>query len=94
MELLVTIALAAAAAAGLDAPSATDLAAAIHAAPRVSGRATFRIDTIRLLRCKAFEEESTEYLCRFRARTIEGRWNRRSAILARDGPGWILLSLD
>ena len=94
MTPLLMIALAAAAPDAPDGPSAVELAAAIHAAPEVSGRMRFRIDTIQSLRCRAFEEEPTEYLCRFRAWAEDGRWRRRSAIVALDRRGWILLSLE
>lgn len=94
MTPLLLMALAAAAPDAFDGPSAGELAAAIHAAPEVSGPVSFRIDTIQSLRCRAFEEEPTEYLCRFRARAIDGRWRRRSAIVAIDRQGWILLSLE
>ena len=95
MLLLVTMALAATTPAALSGPSAADIATAIHAAdPQVSGPVAFRTDTIRSLHCRAFEEEPTEYLCRFQAWATEGRWKRRSAIMALDRDGWVLLSLD
>jgi hypothetical protein len=77
-----------------NAPSAGQLAAAIGAAPEVAGPVRFRTDTIRSIRCRAFEEEPTEFRCRFKAWANEGRWERRSVIVAIDKQGWLLLSLD
>jgi len=71
-----------------------ELAAALHAAPQVAGSVSFRTDTIRSVRCRAFDEEPTEYRCRFKAWDAQGRWKRRSAIIALDKEGWVLLSLD
>ena len=93
MMLLIALALAT----NLDAdrgPSPSELSVAIQSAPEVSGPVKFRTDTIRSVRCRAFEEEPTEYRCRFQAWAIEGRWKRRSAVVALDGQGWVLLSLD
>jgi hypothetical protein len=93
MMLLFAIALAA----NLDAdggPSPSDLAEAIQSDPDVSGPVKFGTDTIRSLQCRAFEEEPTEYRCRFKAWAIEGRWKRRTAIVALDGRRWVLLSLE
>lgn len=75
-------------------PSNMDLAAVLHAAPEVSGHVNFRTDTIRSVRCRTFDEEPTEYRCRFKAWDAEVGWKRRSVIVARDKEGWVLLSLD
>lgn len=75
-------------------PSAVELASAINAAPGVAGTISFRTDTIQSVRCRPFEEEPTEYRCRFRAWDAAGRWKQRSAIVAEDRTGWVLLSLD
>lgn len=94
MTFMLTIALAATVAAAPSGPSASELAAAIHAAPEVAGPLGFRTDTIQSLRCRDFGEEPTEFQCRFQAWMTEGRWKRRSAVVALDGQGWVLLSLD
>jgi hypothetical protein len=94
MTPLLLIALAAATPDAPEAPSPGALAAAIRAGRDASGPVSFRIDAIRSLHCRAFEEDPTEYLCRFRARAIDGRWRRHSAIVALDRQGWLLLSLD
>ena len=94
MMLLLTIALAATAPDALSGPSGAELTAALHAAPQVAGPVGFRTDTIRAVRCRAFDEEPTEYRCRFKAWFAEGRWKRGSAIVALDRGGWVLLSLD
>lgn len=94
MMLLLTFALAATNPDARGGPSPSELAVAIQGAPDVSGPVNFRTDTIRSLQCRAFEEERTEYRCRFRAWTIEARWKWRSAIVALDSQGWILVSLD
>ena len=75
-------------------PSAMELGIAIHAAPQVNGLEKLKIDTIRSLQCRVFEEEPTEYLCRFQARPVKGPWRRHSAVVAIDQGGWVLLSLD
>lgn len=75
-------------------PSPGELATTIRSAPEVSGPVGFRAETIRSLRCTAFVEEPTEYRCRFQARAARDRWQRYSAIVARDGEAWILLSLE
>lgn len=93
MALLLTIALATTAPA-LNGPYARELTAAIYAAPEVAGPGSVRMETIQSVRCRAFDEDPTEFHCRFRARAKEGRWKRRSAIVALDGHGWVLLSLD
>lgn len=94
MMLLLTIALAATAPDALSGPSGVELAAALHTAPQVAGPVSFRTDTIRSVRCRAFDEEPTEYRCRFKAWDVAGRWKRRSAVVALDKKGWVLLSLD
>ena len=94
MTLLLTIALAVTAPDAPPGPSGVELAAALHAAPQVAGSVSFRTDTIRSVRCRAFDEEPTEYRCRFKAWDAQGRWKRRSAIIALDKEGWVLLSLD
>lgn len=94
MMLLLNIALAATAPDALGGPSGAELTAALHAAPQVAGPVSFRADTIRSVRCRAFEEEPTEYRCRFKARDADGHWKRRSAIVALDKGGWVLLSLE
>jgi hypothetical protein len=92
--LLLTIAVAATAPDSASGPSGVELAAALQAAPQVAGHVTFRTDTIRCVRCRAFEEEPTEYRCRFKAWDAQGSWKRHSIIVALDKEGWVLLSLD
>lgn len=94
MMLLSIMALAVTAPEAPNGPSNMDLAAVLHGAPEVTGPVSFRRDTIRLVRCRAFNEEPTEYHCRFKAWDAQGRWERRSAIVARHKGGWVLLSLD
>jgi hypothetical protein len=91
---LLTIAVAATAPGALNGPSGLELAAAVNTAPQVAGPVSFRTDTIRSVRCRAFDEEPTEYRCRFKAWDADGGWKRRSAIVALDKEGWVLLSLD
>jgi len=92
--ILLTIAVAAIEPASLVGPSSLELAAAIHAAPQIAGPVDFRTDTIRFLRCRAFDEEPTEYRCSFKAWFTDGRWKRRSAVVALDREEWVLLSPD
>lgn len=94
MTLLLTIALAVTAPGTPSGPSGVELAAALQAAPEVAGSVSFRTDTIRSVRCRAFDEEPTEYRCRFKVWEAEGRWKRRSAIVALNKNGWVLLLLD
>ena len=94
MTLLHAIALAVTASGAPNGPSDVELVAALGAAPRTSGPVSFRMDTIRSVRCRAFDEEPTEYRCRFKAWDAEGRWKLRSAIVAQDKEGWVLLSLN
>ena len=94
MMLLLTLVLAAIAPDAHVEPSAAELVATIDSSQDVSGPVSFRLDTIRSLRCRAFDEEPTERRCRFRAWAAEGRWIWYSAIVARDRKGWVLLSLD
>ena len=68
------------------------LAAAILNAPEVAGR--FSRSELRSLGCRRFEEEPTEFLCRFQAREATGAWRKRTAIVAADADRWVLLSLD
>ncbi|GAA4752551.1 hypothetical protein GCM10023264_19360 [Sphingomonas daechungensis] len=92
--LLLTIAVGVTAPSAASGPSGAELAAALQAAPQVAGPVSFRTDTIRSLRCRAFEEEPTEYRCRFKAWDAQGRWKRHLVIVALDKDKWVLLSLD
>ena len=93
MMLLLTFALAATPPEARSGPSKAELAAAFDAAPEVMAPASMRADTIHSVRCRAFEEEPTEYRCRFKASDADGRLRRRSAIVALGKDGWVLLSL-
>ena len=75
-------------------PTGLQLAAALHAAPQVAGPLSFRTDTIRSVRCRAFNEEPTEYRCRFKAWDARKRWKQHSAVVALGKEEWVLLSLD
>jgi len=75
-------------------PSAAQLADAIRETPHEVGRGVrLRPAGIRALRCSAFEEEPTEFRCRFSALDRRGRRRRHVAIIAIEGPRWILLYL-
>jgi len=75
-------------------PSSDELAAAIFNAPVVAGPIRFSTSDLRYLGCRNFKEEPTEFLCRFKAREAPGPWQNRSAIVARDADGWVLLGLE
>jgi len=75
-------------------PDQNELSAAIVSSPDVAGAVRISTSNIRTLSCRAFDEEPTEFLCRFQAREPNGTWRKRSAILAMDRDGWVLLSLD
>ena len=94
MMLLSIMALAVTAPDAPNGPSNVDLAAVLHAAPEVAGPVSFRTDTIRSVRCRAFNEEPTEYRCRFKAWDAQKRWKQHSAIVALGKEEWVLLSLD
>ena len=75
-------------------PTGLQLAAALHAAPQVAGTLSFRTDTIRSVRCRALDEDPTEYRCRFKAWDPQRRWKKHSVIVALGKEEWVLLSLD
>jgi len=45
----------------------------------------------RNVRCTAFEEEPTEYQCRYELPEFGGGWRKYTAIVARDGDNWVWL---
>lgn len=94
MSFLITLSLAGALAAPVNGPTAAELAALIHGAPKVSGPVDFRLETIRSIRRHPFEDEPTEYRCRFRAFNADGQLKRHFAIVAIERNGWVLLSMD
>ncbi len=49
-------------------PNPHELVAAIRSAPAVAGPALSSTREVRSLSCRAFDEEPTEFLCRFQAR--------------------------
>jgi hypothetical protein len=67
--------------AGAAGPDRHALAQALGARPQA----------IRLLGCISFEEEPTEFRCRYRLRLMSGRWAARCAYIAIDGSSWVLL---
>lgn len=75
-------------------PDADELAAAIRNSPEVAGPIGVSSGDIRSLRCRSFEEESTEFRCRFRRTEESGAWGKRSAVVAADADAWVLLSLE
>ena len=75
-------------------PNSGELVAAIRSAPAVAGPAGSSTSEVRSLGCRGFDEEPTEFLCRFQSKASTGAWQARSAIVAADGNGWVLLSLD
>jgi len=44
---------------------------------------------IRTVQCQGYEEEPTEFTCRFEQRGADGRWTRSSLTMAIDGDHWI-----
>jgi hypothetical protein len=75
-------------------PHPGELVAAIRSAPAVAGPAGSYTSEVRSLGCRAFDEEPTEFLCRFQSKDSTGAWRARSAIVAADGDGWVLLSFE
>lgn len=75
-------------------PNRDELAVAILSAPEVAGPLRFSTSELRSLACRAFGEEPTEFLCHFQSREPTGDWRKRSAIVAIQRDGWVLLSLD
>ena len=47
---------------------------------------------IRKLACEGYEEEPTEFTCRYQAKTSGGAWTDHADTVAIDGAAWILLS--
>ena len=41
------------------------------------------------VRCKGFEEEPTEFACRYDLPEANGSWKRHDAVVAIDGANWI-----
>ena len=68
-------------------PTASELGQAI-AESRPSGHAT---PQIRRLQCETFEEEPTEFLCRWRQADASGAWRNWTAYLAVDSTGYHLI---
>lgn len=75
-------------------PNRDALGTAIVSNPAVTGPVRFSTSDLRSLVCRAFDEEPTEFLCHFQAREPTGVWRKRSAIMAMQRGGWVLLSLD
>lgn len=75
-------------------PNRDELAAAVLANPLVAGAAQFYSADVRWLGCRAFDEDPSEFVCHFQAREPNGVWRKRSAIVAVQRDGWVLLSLD
>lgn len=73
-------------------PTAEELASAISGSP-LSGPAGFDTARLRDVGCRPFDEEPTEFRCRFRARGPNGRWSPRTAIVTFNR-NWVLLSLE
>jgi len=94
VTLLLALALAATSPVARQGPSPEELVAAINAAPDISGGLEPGSEQIKTIRCRPFDEEPTEFRCRFKMRTGEGRQQRHIAVLALDAKGWTLLSLD
>ena len=46
---------------------------------------------VRAVRCTCCAEEGSEWGCRYLRRTPDGGWERRDAVVARDGETWILI---
>jgi hypothetical protein len=75
-------------------PTQTELATAMLSSPEISGNIRLSAATLRGLRCRPFDEEPTEFACHFRAPDSRGHWKNNSAIVAQQGAGWVLLSLN
>ena len=46
---------------------------------------------LRAFRCKGFEEEPTEFACRYQRQTAGRSWSNEVAVVAMDGPRWIFI---
>jgi hypothetical protein len=75
-------------------PDAAALTGAIRHSPEVSARGRAEVGRLRTVRCREFDEEPSEYRCRFDARDRGARWRAHRAIVAIDGRRWVLLDLD
>ncbi|QDH35117.1 hypothetical protein E2E27_12770 [Porphyrobacter sp. YT40] len=75
-------------------PNPDEFVAAILNAPEVAGPTRLSTSELRSLGCRRFDEEPTEFLCRFESRDATGAWRKRSAIVATDADRWVLLSLN
>ena len=75
-------------------PNPDEFVAAILNAPEVAGPTRLSTSELRSLGCRRFDEEPTEFLCRFQSRDATGAWRNRSAIVATDAEQWVLLSLN
>jgi hypothetical protein len=67
-------------------PSASQLAKALAAHQSRSER-----PSVRRVRCQSFEEEPTEFVCRWLQRNWTGRWEEWSTYLAVDAKGYHLI---
>ena len=75
-------------------PNTDEIVAAILNSPEVAGPTRLSTNELRSLKCHRFDEEPTEFLCRFQSRNGTGTWRNRSAIVAMDAEQWVLLSLN
>lgn len=74
-------------------PTSAELLTAIRSSHDVAGKSS-QLRAIRDVRCAAFEEEPTEFSCRAMTQDQDGGWTRKTAVLATERDGWLLLSLD
>lgn len=73
-------------------PSPDEMVAILRSAPpELASQYEYSVGRIRSLRCRAFEEEPTEFKCRFEAKGPTDGWLERSVIVAADGAEWVLL---
>ncbi len=74
-------------------PTLDQLVAAMRSNPDVAGPNSQFI-AVRNVQCFAIEEEPTEFSCRAETQEANGAWTTRTAIVADDRDGWLLLSLE
>ena len=77
-----------------DPPSEADaLRAAIDATPGVAGVNVGQPYALRSVACVPFDEEPSEYSCRFEMRIADAPWQPKVAIISYDD-GWLLLDWE
>lgn len=69
-----------------EVPTAIDLAQALTR----SGGQVVSARELRHLRCRPFDEEPTEAVCRWQQRHAD-RWRHYETVLALDASGWVLI---